>query len=198
VPTQNALSPYTSAASITISWLMPGRALAACGGPCAQRGLARARLSCREAPSLNTDIGPRAFRVVPSRGGTGHPTLDRAEHLCPLASATNPASVCRFFEPCYGPQEPQRVAARGQGIRREEDNPSHIGASNPPISEAASLSSEVTISTLRATCQGSALLADASSFTSKSTSMPVMRVRASSSDTASRRNRTFFLRRIGW
>ena len=91
---------------------MPGRALAACGGPCAQRGSARARLSCREAPSLNADIGPRAFRVVPSRGGTGHPTLDRAEHLCPLASATNPATVCRFFEPRYGPQEPQRVAAR--------------------------------------------------------------------------------------
>jgi hypothetical protein len=58
-------------------------------------------------------------------------------------------------------------------------------------SQAASLSSEVTISTLRATCQGSALLADASSFTSKSTSMPVMRVRASSSDTASRQNRIF-------
>lgn len=77
-----------------------------------------------------------------------------------------------------------RRRQRVQGIRREGNNPSHIGASNPPISEAASLSSEVTISTLRATCQGSALLADASSFTSKSTSMPVMRVRASSSDTA--------------
>jgi hypothetical protein len=86
-----------------------------------------------------------------------------------------------------------RRRQRVQGIRREGNNPSHIGASNPPISEAASLSSEVTISTLRATCQGSALLADASSFTSKSTSMPVMRVRASSSDTASRRNRIFSL-----
>jgi hypothetical protein len=153
--------------------------------------LARARLSCREAPSLNADIGPRAFRVVPSRGGTGHPTLDRAEHLCPLASATNPASVCRFFEPRYGPQEPQRVAAREFKESDARGTIQVTSALRIHPSQAASLSSEVTISTLRATCQGSALLADASSFTSKSTSMPVMRVRASSSDTASRQNRIF-------
>jgi hypothetical protein len=59
-----------------------------------------------------------------------------------------------------------RRRQRVQGIRRQGNNPSHIGASNPPISAAASLSSEVTISTLRATCQGSGLLADASSLTS--------------------------------
>lgn len=166
MPTQNALSPYTSAASITISWLMPGRALAACGGPCAQPGLARARLSWREAPSLNADIGLRAFRVIPSRGGNRSSNTRPCRTLMPIGVRDKPRKRLPVLRTAlWAAGTAARRRQRVQGIRREGNNPSHIGASNPPISEAASPSSEVTISTLRATCQGSALLADASSFT---------------------------------
>lgn len=81
---------------------------------------------------LISDLAPfGSFRVAV---GTGHPTLERAEHLCPLASATNPASVCRFFEPRYGPQEPQRVAAReSRNQTRGEQSKSHRRFESPHL-----------------------------------------------------------------
>ena len=95
-------------------------------------------------PSLNADIGPRAFRVVPSRGGTviQHSTVP---NTMPIGVRDKPRKRLPVLRTAlWAAGTPQRVAAREF---KESDargtNPSHIGASNPPISEAASLSSEV-------------------------------------------------------